>query len=148
MMPSSADGKGTLDGNGTLENAVEEMKAGRPRRTRAIILAGGRGTRLAPFTSVLPKPLMPIGERTILEVVVERLETFGITDITLCIGYLSHLIHAVLEGRENGRARIRYVLERYPLGTAGPLGLVEGLDETFIVMNGDGLTDLDYNDLL
>jgi NDP-mannose synthase len=142
MTPSAADS------NGTLRNAIEEMKAAPPRRTRAVILAGGRGTRLAPFTSVLPKPLMPIGERTILELVVEQLERFGFVDITLCMGYLSHLIHAVLESRDNGRVRIRYVLEQYPLGTAGPLRLVEGLDDTFIVMNGDVLTDLDYNDLI
>ena len=142
MKPSAADI------NGTLQNAVEEAKGASPRGTRAVVLAGGRGTRLAPFTSVLPKPLMPIGERAILELVVERLESFGFVDITLCIGYLSHLIHAVLESRNNGRVRIRYVLEQFPLGTAGPLRLVEELDDTFIVMNGDVLTDLDYSDLL
>lgn len=134
-----------IDLNGTLRAAVEDTKA---RRTRAVILAGGRGTRLAPFTSVLPKPLMPIGERAILELVLERLESFGIVDITLCVGYLSHLIRAVLENRANDRVRIRYVLEQHPMGTAGPLRLVEGLDDTFVVMNGDVLTDIDYSELL
>ena len=137
-----------MDLNDTLRTAVEDTKATPRRQTRAVILAGGRGTRLAPFTSVLPKPLMPIGERAILELVVERLESCGIVDITLCVGYLSHLIRAVLESRDNDRVQIRYVLEQYPMGTAGPLRLVEGLDDTFVVMNGDVLTDLDYSGLL
>ena len=129
-------------------SAANGAKLRARRRTRAVVLAGGRGARLAPFTSVLPKPLMPIGERAILELVVERLESFGIADITFCVGYLSHLIRAVFESRENGHVRIRYVQEQYPMGTAGPLRLVEGLDDTFIVMNGDVLTDIDYTDLL
>jgi NDP-mannose synthase len=137
-----------MDLNDSLRAAVEGTKATPRRQTRAVILAGGRGTRLAPFTSVLPKPLMPIGERAILELVVERLESCGIVDITLCVGYLSHLIRAVLESRDNDRVHIRYVLEQYPLGTAGPLRLVDGLDDTFVVMNGDVLTDLDYSELL
>ncbi len=116
--------------------------------TRTVILAGGRGARLAPFTSVLPKPLMPVGERAILELVIEQLERCGIRDVTLCVGYLSHLIRAVFDNRENGSVSIRYVQEQDALGTAGPLRLVEGLDETFIVMNGDILTTLDYADLL
>jgi NDP-mannose synthase len=130
-----------------LQAKASDTKTSR-KGTRAIILAGGRGTRLAPFTSVLPKPLMPIGERAILELVVERLESCGIVDITFCVGYLSHLIRAVLESRENDGVHIRYVLEQHPMGTAGPLRLVEGLDDTFVVMNGDILTDLDYTDLL
>jgi NDP-sugar pyrophosphorylase family protein len=116
--------------------------------TRTVILAGGRGTRLAPFTSILPKPLMPVGERAILELVVEQLERCGIRDVTLCVGYLSHLIRTVFDNRESGPASIRYVQEQAALGTAGPLRLVEGLDDTFIVMNGDILTTLDYTDLL
>lgn len=116
--------------------------------TKTVILAGGRGARLAPFTSILPKPLMPVGERAILELVVEQLERCGIRDVTLCVGYLSHLIRAVFDNRENGTASIRYVQEQDALGTAGPLRLIEGLDDTFIVMNGDILTTLDHADLL
>ncbi|HLB18960.1 MAG TPA: flavin reductase [Gaiellaceae bacterium] len=116
--------------------------------TRTVILAGGRGARLAPFTSVLPKPLMPVGDRAILELVVEQLERCGIRDVTLCVGYLAHLIRAVFDNRENGRVSIRYVHEQDALGTAGPLRMVEGLDDTFIVMNGDILTTLDHADLL
>ena len=94
---------------------------------RAIILAGGRGTRLEPYTSVLPKPLMPIGDRAILEITVDRLVEGGISDITLCVGHLAHLIEAVFNGRPRA-AQFRYVREESPLGTAGPLRLVDGSD--------------------
>ena len=116
--------------------------------TRAVVLAGGRGTRLAPYTSVLPKPLMPIGDRAILEIVVEQLELHGVRDITLCVGYLAHLIRSVFDNRANGHVNIRYVHEREALGTAAPLRLVDDLDETFLVMNGDVLTTLDYRALI
>lgn len=116
---------------------------------RAVILAGGRGARLAPYTSVLPKPLMPIGERAILQIVVDQLAACGIRDITLCVGYLSHLIRAVFdqEPPKDGLS-ITYVQEEEALGTAGPLRLVDGLSDTFLVMNGDVLTTLDYRELL
>ena len=114
---------------------------------KAVILAGGQGRRLRPYTSVLPKPLMPLGDRAIVEVIVERLVDAGIGDITLCVGYLAHLIEAVLNGRPRD-ARIAYVHEDHALGTAGPLRLVEGLDRTFLVMNGDLLTDLRFEDLV
>jgi NDP-mannose synthase len=117
-------------------------------RMKAVVLAGGRGTRLAPFTSVLPKPLMPVGERSILEIVVEQLEEVGIVDINFCVGYLSHLIEAVFDNRQNGHVNISYVREKDALGTAAPLRLVEGLEDTFLVMNGDVLTTLDYRDLI
>jgi NDP-mannose synthase len=115
---------------------------------KTVVLAGGRGTRLAPYTSILPKPLMPVGDRAILEVVVEQLEEAGIVDIHFCVGYLAHLIQAVFENRENGHVNITYVRERDALGTAAPLRLVRGLDETFMVMNGDVLTTLDYRELV
>ena len=114
---------------------------------RAIILAGGRGRRLEPYTSVLPKPLMPVGDRAIVEIIVDRLVASGVTDITLCVGYLAHLIEAVFHGRPR-TARVEYVHEDAPLGTAGPLRLVEGLTGTFLVMNGDLLTDLDFRALV
>jgi NDP-sugar pyrophosphorylase family protein len=122
--------------------------AARAPHARAVILAGGRGTRLAPYTSVLPKPLMPVGEQAILELVVEQLEVCGITDITFCVGYLAHLIQAVFDQRANGHVQIRYVHEENALGTAGPLRLVDSLDGSFIVMNGDVLTTLDFGELL
>lgn len=119
-----------------------------PATNRAVILAGGRGTRLAPYTSVLPKPLMPIGDRSILEIVVDQLADHGIKDVTLCVGYLSHLIRAVLDNRDGLRSEIDYVQEHEALGTAGPLRLIDGLDRTFIAMNGDVLTTIDYRDLM
>jgi NDP-sugar pyrophosphorylase family protein len=125
-----------LNGNGSL------------RDVQAVIMAGGRGTRLAPYTTVLPKPLMPVGDKSILEIVVEQLEEHGIVDINFCVGYLAHLIQAVFESRENGHVSITYVHESNPLGTAAPLRLVDGLDSTFLVMNGDVLTVLDYGDLI
>src|SRR5687768_5634536 len=121
---------------------------GRSRAAKAVILAGGKGTRLAPYTSVLPKPLMPVGDRAILEVVVEQLGAHGFKDVTFCVGYLSHLIRAVFDNRTNRKTKITYVQEKDALGTAGPLTLIDDLDTTFLAMNGDVLTTLDYSDLL
>jgi flavin reductase (DIM6/NTAB) family NADH-FMN oxidoreductase RutF/dTDP-glucose pyrophosphorylase len=115
---------------------------------KAVILAGGRGTRLAPYTSVLPKPLMPVGDRSILEIVVGQLEAAGIVNVNFCVGYLAHLIQAVFDNRNGGDATITYVREQDALGTAAPLRRVGGLDETFLVMNGDVLTTLDYAELV
>ena len=141
-----------LDIVGELEAAASGAAYEDLGTTKAVILAGGRGARLAPFTSVLPKPLMPVGDRAILEIVVHRLADCGITDVTFCVGYLSHLIRAVFEGgsangNHNG-TRITYVQEQEALGTAAPLALVDGLDATFIAMNGDVLTTLDYRPFL
>lgn len=117
---------------------------------KTVILAGGRGTRLAPYTSVLPKPLMPVGEKAILEILIERLSDAGIQEVTLSVGYLAHLIRAVIDNGPTTHTAIRfdYVTEEKPLGTAAPLRLVEGLDDTFLVMNGDILTELDFTDLM
>jgi NDP-mannose synthase len=124
------------------------MNNGNSADGRAVILAGGRGTRLAPYTSVLPKPLMPIGDRSILETVVDQLAGYGFTNLTFCVGYLSHLIRAVFDTRSGKNADITYVHEDFALGTAGPLRLVEGLDSSFVLMNGDVLTTLDFRDFL
>ncbi len=115
---------------------------------RAVVLAGGRGTRLAPYTQVLPKPLMPIGERAILEIVIGQLQDSGVTDVTLSVGYLAHLIQAVLDHARGIDVDLRYVHEQEPLGTAAPLRLIPDLTETFLAMNGDVLTDLDYDDMI
>ena len=103
-------------------------RARRRRPLKAVVLAGGKGTRLAPYTSVLPKPLMPIGDRSILELVLGQFAACGITDVTLCVGHLSHLIQAVLDNRPDDGVEIKFVHENQPLGTAAPLRLVEGLD--------------------
>jgi NDP-sugar pyrophosphorylase family protein len=117
---------------------------------KAIILAGGRGTRLAPFTTILPKPLMPIGEYPIIEILVRQLIAQGITDLTFTVGYLSELIRAYFHHRASLTSKIKlsYVNEETPTGTAGSIALVPGLAETFLVMNGDVLTTLDYQKLI
>ena len=133
-----------LNGNGAALNGNGSGAHG----ARAIIFAGGRGTRLAPYTSVLPKPLMPIGDRSILELVINQLSESGVADVTLCVGYLSHLIEAVVGNGFTQGVNVTYVREQEALGTAAPLRLVEGLDKTFFAMNGDVLTTLDFGDLL
>ena len=116
---------------------------------RAVILAGGRGTRLAPYTTVLPKPLMPIGERAILDVVVRQLSSYGYNRLTFAVGYLAHLVKALFGDGSEWDVSIEYHVEATPLGTAGPLALIDGLDDgAFLVMNGDVLTTLDYAELL
>jgi NDP-sugar pyrophosphorylase family protein len=116
--------------------------------TKVVILAGGAGTRLAPYTSVLPKPLMPIGDRAILEIVVDQLERQGFGDVTLSVGHLAHLIQAVFGNGDGRGVDITYVREDAPLGTAGSLRLVEGLDTTFLLLNGDLVTTLDFRELV
>lgn len=112
---------------------------------RAVILAGGRGSRLAPYTTVLPKPLMPIGDRAILDVVVRQLGGHGFDRITMAVGYLGHLIEAVLGDGSEHDVAIEYHREEEPLGTAGPFATIDGLaDDHFLAMNGDILTCLDY----
>ena len=108
---------------------LPDALAARTRRPiKAVVLAGGKGTRLAPYTSVLPKPLMPIGDRSILELVIGQLRDCGITDVTLSVGYLAHLIEAVLDNRPDDGVDLTYVHEEEALGTAAPLRLVDGLD--------------------
>jgi NDP-mannose synthase len=114
---------------------------------RAVILAGGRGSRLAPYTTVLPKPLLPVGDRAILDVVVRQLHRTGFDDLTIAVGHLAHLIAAVFGDGSGHDVRIAYHEERSPRGTAGPLASIDGLDETFLMLNGDVLTTLDFRDL-
>lgn len=115
---------------------------------KAIILAGGKGTRLAPYTTILPKPLMPVGDKPILEIVIRQIVQFGFDEITLAVGHLSGLIEAYFGDGTRFGAKISYSREDKPLGTAGPLSLIDGLDETFLVMNGDILTDIKFSDML
>jgi len=111
---------------------------------RAVILAGGRGTRLRPYTVVLPKPLMPIGEYPILEVIVRQLINAGFDHITMAVNHQAEIIKAFFKNGERWGVRIDYSLEEHPLGTMGPLKLISDLPENFLVMNGDILSDLDY----
>ncbi len=114
---------------------------------KAVILAGGRGTRLAPYTKILPKPLMPIGDMPILEVMLKQMKRAGITDIVLTVGHLANLLRTFFMDGQQWGMNIAYSYEEKPLGTAGPLALIAGLDSTFLVANGDVLTTLDFREL-
>jgi NDP-sugar pyrophosphorylase family protein len=111
---------------------------------RAVILAGGMGTRLRPYTLVLPKPLMPVGEHPILEVVVRQLVSYDFDRITMAVSHQAELIKAFFGDGSKWGVRIDYSLEDEPLGTMGPLRLIADLPGHFLVMNGDVLTDLDF----
>jgi NDP-mannose synthase len=111
---------------------------------RAVILAGGRGTRLRPYTIVLPKPLMPVGEFPILEIIVRQLVRHGFDHITMAVNHQAEIINAFFQNGEKWGVKIDYSLEDRPLSTMGPLRLIGDLPEHFLVMNGDILTDLDY----
>ena len=115
---------------------------------RAVILAGGKGTRLAPYTRIIPKPLMPIGDKPILEIMLRQMKRAGIRQVTLTVGYLGDLLRLFfLDGKRLG-LKIDYVQEEKPLGTSGPLANVKGLTTTFLVTNGDVLTDMDFAELI
>ncbi len=115
---------------------------------KAVVLAGGKGTRLAPYTTILPKPLMPIGDMPILEILMRQLKRAGVDEVVLTVGHLAELMRAFFQDGDRLGVKIRYSYEDHPLGTAGPLSLVPGLDETFIVTNGDVLTTLDLRCLV
>jgi len=115
---------------------------------RAVILAGGLGTRLRPYTTVLPKPLMPVGDRPILDIVVRQLARAEFDRITIATGYLAELIEAFFGDGSRYGIPIDYFREDQPLGTVGALSLIDDLDHDFLVMNGDILTDIDYGALL
>jgi NDP-sugar pyrophosphorylase family protein len=115
---------------------------------KAVVLAGGKGSRLAPYTRILPKPLMPIGDMPILEVILLQLKAAGVNQVVLTVGHLSELLHAFFKDGSQFGLDISYSYEDCPLGTAGPIALVPGLDDTFLVTNGDVLTTLDLRELV
>lgn len=112
---------------------------------KAVILAGGKGTRLKPYTTIIPKPLVPIGDRAILEILIGRLKKYGITDLTLCVNHLAELIMAYFGDGSKWGVKIEYSFEDKPLSTVAPIKLIKNLPEIFFVMNGDLLTDFDFN---
>jgi NDP-sugar pyrophosphorylase family protein len=115
---------------------------------RVVILAGGKGTRLKPYTAVFPKPLMPIGQMPILEVVLRQLKSQDFKNITLSVNHLADLIRTFFGDGSKLGLDITYCLEDKPLGTAGSLSLVQDLSENFLVMNGDLLTTIDYRQMM
>src|SRR5512140_918195 len=109
---------------------------------KAVVLAGGKGARLVPYTRVIPKPLMPIGDMPILEVLLRQVKRAGVDDVILTGGHMDELLRAFFQDGERLGVPIHYSYEEKPLGTAGPLKKIPGLDEPFLVMNGDVLTTL------
>lgn len=111
---------------------------------QAVILAGGKGTRLAPFTKIFPKPLVPVGEKPILDTILRQLKHFGFTRVTLAVGHMAEMIQTYVHHGERYGLDIEYVFEEQPLGTVGPLAQIPHLEEHFLLMNGDVITNLNY----
>ncbi len=134
----------TIPGNGKVS------PSGAATGMRAVILAGGKGTRLAPYTASFPKPLVPLGDIPVLEVLIYRLVQHGITDITLTLGHLAELIKAYMQHRRSltERCTLHYVEEHEPTGTAGSLASIPALHETFLALNGDLLTNMNIHELV
>jgi NDP-mannose synthase len=120
------------------------------RKEKVVILAGGKGTRLKPFTANFPKPLVPVGDMPILEILLRQLLRQGFSDVTLTVGHLADLVRAYFAQHKSFTRdmNIRFVDEESPTGTAGSLAHVPGLDGTFLVMNGDVLTNIDFTSLI
>lgn len=113
----------------------------------AVLLAGGRGTRLAPLTVTVPKPLLPLGDRPIIDILIAQLAAAGVKRVFVCLGYLAPLMQAFLGDGSRWGVAIEAHVENEPLGTAGALRDLAGLGEHFFVVNGDTLTDLSFQDL-
>jgi NDP-sugar pyrophosphorylase family protein len=121
-----------------------DNKLQRGDHMKAIILAGGRGTRLRPFTTVIPKPLVPVGDRAVLEILLDNLRMHGVHDVIMCVNHYAELIKAYFGDGSRYGLKIDYSLETAPLSTVAPLKLIKDLPENFLVMNGDLLTELDF----
>jgi NDP-mannose synthase len=114
----------------------------------AVILAGGKGTRLVPFTKVFPKPLVPLGDKPIIDTIIRQLKHFGFTRITLAVGHMGEMIQTYVRNGERYGIEIDYSFEEEPLGTVGPLAQIPNLEESFLVMNGDLISNINYEDLI
>jgi len=114
---------------------------------KAVIMAGGRGTRLRPFTFSIPKPLLPVAEKPILELIIKKLHSMKIDEVILAVGYGAEMIKAYFGNGSKFNVKIKYMHETKILGTAGPLKLIKGLNEPFLVMNGDIITKLNFLDM-
>ena len=114
---------------------------------RAVILAGGMGTRLRPYTVTIPKPLVPVGDRAILEILIEQLKQHGVERITLAVNHMAELVQAYFGDGRKWEVQIDYSLEDTPLSTIGPLTIIPDLPEHVLVMNGDLFTDIDFSAL-
>tara|TARA_Y200000002_G_scaffold317178_1_gene275733 strand:- start:187 stop:906 length:720 start_codon:yes stop_codon:yes gene_type:complete len=116
---------------------------------KALILVGGKGTRLKPYTTVIPKPLLPVGDKPILELIIEQLRLADIDEVILAVGHMSHLFESFFKKGERHGLKISYSFEEKALGTAGAIAnSIERLGDDFLVMNGDLLTTLNYKKLI
>jgi NDP-mannose synthase len=115
---------------------------------RVVILAGGKGTRLRPYTTCFPKPLMPIGDMPIIEVVLRQLRSYGFRKVTVSVNHLAELIQTFCGDGAKWGLNIEYCTEDQPLGTAGSIGLVKDVTDPLLVMNGDLLTTIDYSEMV
>jgi NDP-sugar pyrophosphorylase family protein len=117
-------------------------------RSKAVILAGGLGMRLRPLTNILPKPLLPIGESTILEIQILALKKHGIKEVYIACNYMADYLNSIVGNGEKYGVKVVVSAESKPLGTCGPLSLIrEHLNKPFFMMNGDILTDLNFSSL-
>jgi NDP-sugar pyrophosphorylase family protein len=116
---------------------------------QAVLMAGGRGTRLHPYTSILPKPLLPVGDKPVLELLLQHLHRHGVRSVVIAVNHLHHLIRNFFGDGSTLGMRIDYVVEDVPLGTCGPVGgVLDRMAEDFLVMNGDLLTDIDLTQFM
>lgn len=115
---------------------------------QAIILAGGKGIRLKPYTTILPKPLLPVNGKPIVEIIIQQLAEAGVKEIIVSVGYLGQLLEAYLRDGSQYGIKISYSREVNPLGTAGPISLINNLSDDFFVINGDTLCDVDFQSML
>jgi len=111
---------------------------------QAVILAGGKGARLKPHTEEIPKPLVPVGGKPIVEILLSRMKDLGVTEVVMCVNHLADLIEKALGDGSRLGLNIRYSHEDQPLSTVAPLKLIDNLQDNFLVANGDILTDLDF----
>lgn len=119
------------------------------KEEKVVIMAGGKGTRLDPFTKILPKPMIPLGDKPIIEVIIDRFNKQGFSSFLLSVGYKAEIIRFYFAEYNNRPYEVKFVQEEKPLGTAGALGLLKDqLDKTFFVSNSDIIVELDYNNLL
>jgi len=117
-------------------------------KIQAVILAGGKGSRLRPYTKVLPKPLVPLDDFPISEIIIRQLKYYGLRNIVISTGHLAELIETYFGDGHRWGVHIQYVRERKPLGTAGALKLIKNLADNFLVINGDTLTDINFKKLM